>query len=100
MVLNENTVLIKNPQNSTRKYLKSTIIEPGITLNEAASSFFDHIDGNRTLSAICREMEAEYDADYETLLKDITELAESLVEQNVLIIKYNGNKSHEKTYNL
>lgn len=87
MALNESVVLTKNPKISTRKYLKSTIIEPGITLNEAASSFFDLIDGTRSLGEICREMQTEFDAEYETLLEDTAELAEALLAQNVLLSK-------------
>lgn len=87
MSLNENTVLTVNSEVSTRKYLKSTIIEPGITLNEAASSFFDLVDGIRSLGDICREMQNTYDADYEVLLTDTSELAEALIEQNVLLTK-------------
>ena len=87
MSITENTVLVKNPEISTRKYLKSTIIEPGITLNEAASSFFDLVDGNLSLGDICREMQTVYDADFEELFTDTSELAVALLEQNVLLTK-------------
>ncbi|MFD1888417.1 PqqD family protein [Paenibacillus wenxiniae] len=87
MSLNETTVLEVNPEVSTRKYLKSTIIEPGITLNEVATSLFEKINGEKTLSEICKDMMGEYEVDYDLLLEDCTELVQGLVKQNVIILK-------------
>ncbi|HGE7613864.1 PqqD family protein [Bacillus thuringiensis] len=83
-MLNENTVLIKNPEKSSRKYLKSTIIEPDITLNEVASDIYDLIDDNKDINEICKEFMNIYDVDYDTCYKDLTALIDQLIEQDII----------------
>ncbi|ADO54223.1 MULTISPECIES: PqqD family protein [Paenibacillus] len=87
MNFNENTILRKNPDISTRNYLKSTIIEPGITLNEVATNLFERIDGIRTLAEICKDMVKEYEVDYQTILGDSVELVQGLIEKNIILVE-------------
>ncbi|MBU2659401.1 PqqD family protein [Bacillus cabrialesii] len=86
-MINESTVLSKNPEMPSRKYLKSIIIEPGITLNEMASDIYNHIDGKMSIHDICSKIVNEYDVDYQTCLEDCMELFEMLIEHEAIKVK-------------
>lgn len=88
-MLNEETILVKNDAKPSRKYLKSTIIEPDITLNEMASDFYELINGENSIKKICLEILNDYDVEYETCLDDAIELFEMLMDYEVLGVKEN-----------
>ncbi|AKE25831.1 D-Aspartate ligase [Bacillus sp. LM 4-2] len=87
VMINESTVLSKNPEMPSRKYLKSIIIEPGITLNEMASDIYNHIDGKVSIHDICSKIVNEYDVDYQTCLEDCMELFELLIDHEAIKVK-------------
>ncbi|MBB5356413.1 hypothetical protein HNR43_002397 [Anoxybacillus mongoliensis] len=86
-MITENTILIKDQSKSSRKYLKSTIIEPDITLNEIASDIYNYIDGKNNVKDICNLLIKEYNIDYETCLKDTLELIQQLIDYKIIYVK-------------
>ncbi|WP_206923011.1 PqqD family protein [Alicyclobacillus suci] len=84
-MISESTVFAHQEGIQTRKYLKSIIIEPGITLNETAAFVFERMDGHRTLGDICNEMVSTYDVDYNTALNDVVSVSAYLIEKNAIL---------------
>lgn len=84
MKIAEDAIVQRHPQLKMRKYLKGTIIEPGLALNEVATYILDRIDGQRTIADICHELVKNYDIDYEKCLQDTIELIEQMLAQDLL----------------
>ena len=86
--MNETTVLEKNPEMTSRKYLKSIIIDPaGITLNELASEIYNSVDGTTSVGEICSKIAKEYDVDENECKQDTYDLLNELLELKALTIK-------------
>jgi hypothetical protein len=86
MEITEDSRLAPEPSRPARKYLKGMVVEPGLTLNETAADFYTRMDGTRTVGAICQELQEEYDVDYDTLLRDCSEMARQLVDEGAAVV--------------
>jgi hypothetical protein len=53
-------------------------------LNGVGLSFWEKVDGTRTVDEITELLFNEYDVDRATLSRDITELVEAMLDQNLL----------------
>lgn len=87
ITMENNTILAKNPDNVTRKYLKGIIIEPGMSLNQVAADFYERIDGQREFISIVTEIAEEYDTDVQTCIEDLQALSKQLIEKEVVYVK-------------
>ena len=54
------------------------------TCNGSTEAFLAKVDGNRNLGHIVELLSAEFDADHQTLMQDMEELAAQLVAEGVL----------------
>ncbi|GAB3447117.1 PqqD family protein [Actinophytocola sediminis] len=84
MRIDERSVLEPSPDRPARDYLKGVVIEPGITLNESAGEVYRLFDGVRSVRDICDRLTAQYEVDHETVLADVTGLADELLAEGVL----------------
>ncbi|REJ07943.1 PqqD family protein [Halobacillus trueperi] len=87
-MIEKTLILEKNNEQKSRKYLKSTIIEPaGITLNELASDVYNNIDGKNTLEEICQRITSEYNVEMDECINDVTGLVKELIELEAIKVK-------------
>ena len=56
-------------------------------MNTVGCSFWEKIDGTRTLSDIVDLLLEEYDVERETLVSDINELAANLEKSNIITLR-------------
>ena len=54
-------------------------------INSVGAEFMRLIDGIKTLPELIDEMDKLYNVDYDTLSADLSSLADSLIENNILI---------------
>ena len=80
------TVLAPSSGHEVRPYLKGTMIDSELALNEVASRVFSLIDGRREVAEIAAMVQAEYDVDLKTCLADVTQLAQDLVDEDLVVV--------------
>lgn len=81
------SVLERDPSRPARAYLKGTIIEPGLALNEVATSIYGLLDGQRSLADIVDAIVAEYDVDEQTCRNDVLTVARELIDEGAVVVK-------------
>jgi hypothetical protein len=86
VILDQYTVLRRDPRRVVRKYLKGTIIEPGLTLNQMATVIFELIDGARSIGDIADVIVDGYEVDRATVVSDVIALATQLVLDGALLV--------------
>lgn len=80
----KDTVLKKNPNNVERKYLKGIIVEPGLSLNQVASDFYEKINGELTFLSIATQISKEYDVSINDCINDLETLTTQLLEKELV----------------
>lgn len=83
----EDNIFVKNNEMTSRKYLKGTIIEPDITLNEVASVFYENVNGKTNFEGHIELLMNEFDVDYETCKSDLLKISEELLDKQVIMVK-------------
>lgn len=80
----KDTVLKKNRNNVERKYLKGIIIEPGLSLNQVASDFYEKINGELTFLSIATQISKDYDVSIDDCINDLETLTTQLLEKELV----------------
>ncbi len=55
------------------------------TLNETGRAIWSKLDGNKSLKAVVAELQEDYDAPVEEIEKDVTGLAQELLNRRILV---------------
>lgn len=89
-MISEDLVLSLSPDASIRNVGDEAVIlmvRSGqiYTCNETARFFIAELNGDKTVGAVADAMGSEYDVDRKTLISDLSELLEYLIEEGVLV---------------